>query len=345
MTSFRIFGSLGIATIAAACSATGNPLATTGTASTTSGMGGGTGTSSTKAASSGSTTTTTSTGMGGGTGFDAGVGGGSPGICTGENEAMYLFGGLGSIPALYKFLPATKALSMVGVVACQVKAGAQPFAMSVDRNANAWALFDSGQIFKLDTKTAACSQTGFLPGQMGFTTFGMGFVSDSQNMGTETLYITQADISPSDDQLGAIDTTQSPPVLSLVGHYNGGMGKPPPFVGAADATGTGDGRLFGFFRTNPVQIAQIDKSTAQILGVAQLPSAGADGGVSIGMAWAFAFWGGTFWLFTWDGVSTTGSKLQQYDPMANAVTTVSSGLGVVVVGAGVSTCAPLVPPK
>jgi hypothetical protein len=338
MTSFRIVGSLGIAAIAAACSAAGNPLATTGTASTTTGMGGsGSTVSSSKAASSGSTTTT-STGMGGGTGFDAGAGG-SPGICMSQNEAMYLLGGLGSIPALYKFLPATKALTMVGVVACPTTPGAQPFAMSVDRNANAWASFDSGQIFKLDTKTAACSQTGFLPGQLGFTTFGMGFVSDSQNMGTETLYITQADVSPSDDQLGAIDTTQSPPALSLVGHYNGGMGKPPPFVGAADATGTGDGRLFGFFRTNPPQIAQIDKSTAQILGVAQLP------GVTIGMAWAFAFWGGTFWLFTWDGLSTTGSMLQQYDPMANKVTMVSSGLGVVVVGAGVSTCAPLVPVK
>jgi hypothetical protein len=338
MTSFRFFGWLSIATIAAACSATGNPLATTGTASTTTGMGGsGTGTSSGKATSS-SSTTTTSTGTGGGAIFEAGAGG-SPGICTGQNEAMYLLGGLGSIPALYKFLPATKALSMVGDIVCPVTPGAQPFAMSVDRNADAWALFDSGQIFKLDTKTAACVQTGFLPGQMGFTTFGMGFVSDTQNMGTETLYITQADISPSDDQLGAIDTTQSPPVLTLVGHYNGGMGKPSPLVGAADATGTGDGRLFGFFRTTPAQIAQIDKSTAQILGVAQLP------GVTIGMAWAFAFWGGTFWLFTWDGVTTTGSMLQQYDPMANTVTTVSSGLGVVVVGAGVSTCAPLVPPK
>jgi hypothetical protein len=244
---------------------------------------------------------------------------------------------LASAPALYKFLPATKALSMVGVVQCPTTG--QPFAMSVDRNANAWALYDSGQIFKLDTKTAGCSQTGYLPGQQGFSTFGMGFVSDSQNMGTETLFVTQADISLSDDQLGAIDTTKSPPSISLVGHYNGGMGVASPIVGPADATGTGDGRLFGFFRTTPPQIAQIDPTNAKILGVGALP------GVSIGSAWAFAFWGGTFWLFTWDGFSATGSKLQQYDPTTQMVTTVSTGLGVVVVGAGVSTCAPLVPPK
>jgi hypothetical protein len=334
MKHLRFPGLVALGLAFAACSAASNHLGTSsgspgGAAATSSESSAGTGGAS---ATSG---TSASTGL-----FDAGVGGGGgapPGVCTEQTQAMYLFASTGvSSAALYKFVPATKALSMVGAVTCPTSGS--PFAMSVDRNGVAWALFDNGQLFELDTKTAACTASGLLAGQQGFSTFGMGFVADQQGGTTETLYITQADANPSDDQLGSIDTTQSPPVVSLVGHYNGGMGKPSPLVGAADATGTGDGRLFGFFHTTPTQIAQIDKSTAQILGVASVP------GVTIGAAWAFAFWGGTFWLFTWDGFSPTGSVLQQYDPTTQTVTTVSTGIGFVVVGAGVSTCAPLKPP-
>jgi hypothetical protein len=330
MTFLRWCGRVALAlTAAAACSASPSNTQSTLSGGTTTGTDSGSGTGGAK-------TTTSTTGMGGGSLFDAGTGtGGSSGVCTADAQAMYLFGNANGVttPALYKFLPKTKSLTMVGPVVCGTTAN--PFAMSVDRSLTAWVLFDSGQIYKVDTSTAKCSQTGFLPGQQGFTTFGMGFVADQQNSATETLFITQADASPSDNQLGSIDTTQSPPVLSLVGTYSGGGG----LVGAADATGTGDGRLFGFFRTTPTQIAQIDKATAKILGVAQLP------GVTIGYAWAFAFWGGTFWLFTWDGVSASGSKLQQYDPTTQMVSTVSSGIGPVIVGAGVSTCAPLTPPQ
>ncbi len=53
-------------------------------------------------------------------------------------------------------------------------------------------------------------------------------------------------------------------------------------------------------------------------------------------AFAYAFWGGVFWIFTSPGMMTTVTR---YDPSAMSeieVTTMSS----TIVGAGVSTCAP-----
>jgi hypothetical protein len=64
--------------------------------------------------------------------------------------------------------------------------------------------------------------------------------------------------------------------------------------------------------------------------------------VQIGDAWAFAFWGGDFWLFT----SPTGptSKVDRYRPSDGTTTTMIPDTGIKIVGAGVSTCAPVVPP-
>jgi hypothetical protein len=53
--------------------------------------------------------------------------------------------------------------------------------------------------------------------------------------------------------------------------------------------------------------------------------------------WAFAFWGGKFYLFT----APTGSTIvTEFDPTTLAQTTVAS-TGDIIVGAGVSTCAPM----
>jgi hypothetical protein len=63
--------------------------------------------------------------------------------------------------------------------------------------------------------------------------------------------------------------------------------------------------------------------------------------MDIGTAWAMAFWGGDFWLFTAPGVET---RVDRYRPSDGTTVTMISNLGFHVVGAGVSTCAPLQPP-
>jgi hypothetical protein len=56
----------------------------------------------------------------------------------------------------------------------------------------------------------------------------------------------------------------------------------------------------------------------------------------------FAFWGGNFWLFTASGGA---AKVDTFDTATSTTTTVLPNIGFTVVGAGVSTCAPVVPPS
>jgi hypothetical protein len=189
-------------------------------------------------------------------------------------------------------------------------------------------LFDNGRLFHVDIATVACTFVAFQPGQQGLNTFGMGFVSDSKGSTTETLYATEAGIFGEGTRLAKIDTTTLQ--LSIVGTYD-------TISGGADATGNGDGKLFGFFRSTPVTVAEIDKTNAHILGTGT-PQ------VSIGSAWAFAFWGGNFWLFT-AGFAPAKSKVDMFNMTSGMTTTAIQDIGFRVAGAGVSTCAPVEMPQ
>ncbi len=91
----------------------------------------------------------------------------------------------------------------------------------------------------------------------------------------------------------------------------------------AELTGTGDGRLFAFY--NPFfgttggvgsAIGQIDKTSGALVGQAPLPT------VEQGAGWAFAFWGGAFYLFT--SPSSQGTIVQRYNPVDNSVALVAT---------------------
>ncbi len=60
-------------------------------------------------------------------------------------------------------------------------------------------------------------------------------------------------------------------------------------------------------------------------------------GVGQGSGWAFAFWGGTFYTFTAPGGSTIVTR---YNVNDGTIAQVASTPGDILVGAGVSTCAP-----
>jgi hypothetical protein len=185
-------------------------------------------------------------------------------------------------------------------------------------------LFNDGRIYNVDITTAGCTATSFQPNQMGLTLFGMGYVSDTPGSEAETLNI--ADYFGSG--IATIDTTSL--TVSPVKPYNA-------LFEAAELTGTGDARLFGFFQGTPIIIAEIDKSSGQILSQAPQPT------INIGAGWAFAFWGGDFYLFT--NPSGVGSQIDRYQPSTGQTGTVMTNLGDNIVGAGVSTCAPTEPPE
>jgi hypothetical protein len=227
--------------------------------------------------------------------------------------------------ALYSFYPPTLAFTEIGLIDCP--GDTTPFSMAVDRRGIAYSVFQDGRLFRLDTASAACEATKFMPGQSGFKTFGMGFVANSGDAG-ETLFVAEATAGvgkPNSLGLATVDTASFD--LGFVGAFA------PPIPGP-ELTGTADGTLYAFF-TNATgsgsQIVQVDKTSGNILETYALQVGAPDD------AYAFAFYGGVFWVFTSEGTTT---QVTRFDPATSSEMLVSN-LAAVVVGAGVSTCAPM----
>jgi hypothetical protein len=264
-----------------------------------------------------------------GTFGDAGAGGegggGGPG-CSKAAEYVYVIDVTGT---MYQFNPPTLAFSQVGQVTC---ASSQFFSMAVDRNAVAWVLAQDGHVVKYDINAKTCTPTTYSPNQHNFQTFGMGFSTDAAGSANETLFVSDSELTtPTMGGLAKIDTTAL--TLTPVGNYNLGFnGK------RAEMTGTGDGRLFAAFEGTPYVVAEIDKTTATIkMEAPQTPINYPPDSSNF----AFAFWGGDFWLFVGPGGTT---DVFQYQP-SNNMTTKRQTEQFEIVGAGVSTCAPTTPPQ
>ncbi len=224
---------------------------------------------------------------------------------------------------LVSFDPASNAFKRIGLINCNSAAGATPFSMAVDRAGVAFVLFSDGNLYRVSTKTAACTPTTFAAGQGGIKTFGMGFAADDQGPG-ERLFIA-ADDSTNLRGLAYIDDTF---VLHPISPFT-------PEIAQAELTGTGDGRLFAFYQRagTTTAIGQVDKTTGNILAENPLAT------VEQGNSWAFAFWGGDFYTFT--APTGTPSVVTRFRPTDNSVRQVATFTGQgSIVGAGVSTCAP-----
>lgn len=269
-------------------------------------------------------------GAGGAGGFllDGGFDGSSGGNAACPEETQYVYV-VTAGEELFKFDPPSLTFASIGHINCPNAGMGTPYSMSVDRKGKAWVVFNNGKLFNVDTKTAACAGTAFSPGQYGFMTFGMGFSSNAVGSAEETLFITQSDLSASVTGLAWIDLNAMQ--VHPVGGYDS-------LSARAEMTGTGDARLFGAFEGQPYVVAEIDKSNAKILSKAPQNVINYPPGSS---NFAFAFWGGDFWLFVGPGTST---DVFQYKPQAGTTTKVTS-VSYQIVGAGVSTCAPIKPPS
>ena len=139
---------------------------------------------------------------------------------------------------------------------------------AVDRRGIAYSVFQDGRLFRVDTASAACLGTTFLPGQNGFQTFGMGYVANTGDAG-ETLYVAEGNghfrtIRQAGPELFFGPRRHRPSLsytLNFVGNFN------PPIPGP-ELTGTADGRLFAFY-TNAAgtgsHIIEVDKTSGSIL--------------------------------------------------------------------------------
>ena len=224
--------------------------------------------------------------------------------------------------ALYSYYPPTNSFTFINTIDCPTTTET-PYSMAVDRGGTAYSVFTAGDLFKINTANGACVGTSFVPDQQGFLTFGMGFSADTNDPG-ETLFVAEADFTGPSQGLGSIDTTTL--ALSFIGPFSSTLGR-------SELTGTADGRLFTFSLDNPgpgSHLSEIDKTNAQVLSSTALALGDAED------AFAYAFWGGSFYLFTGPGGMST---VTLFDPSTQALEQINT-LDDTIVGAGVSTCAP-----
>jgi hypothetical protein len=285
---------------------------------------GGTGTGNTGAATGtgGTGTGNGSTGASG-TGGDMGLGGGfnvgdasTPPACSAASQLVYVFSDAGDI---YSFDPPSKVFTKVATPGCSGQANS----MAIDRNLVAWLNY-VGTIYTYDLNTNGGCQPSGITLPSGFEQVGMGFSTDMVGGTTETLYLS----SILGSGLGKVDMSTK----TVVQISTSGAG--------GELTGTGDARLFQYF-TSPVSVAQVDKTNGSLL--TNVPLAG----VPTPSDWAFSFWGGDFYVYAAPNGNADGnSSVIQYDPIADTVvTSYVKDVGFAIVGAGVSTCAPLTPPQ
>lgn len=219
---------------------------------------------------------------------------------------------------------------------------ATPFSMAVDRDAVAWVLYGSGKLFKVSTTDASCQATPFVASQsVGGQTwdlFGMGFVTDAAGGDTEKLWIGGGNVdATTSGSLGWIDTTSYA--------VNRVAAIAPQAEYSAEFSGLGDATLWAFFpdTVSNAFVQQLDKATGAGVGN-QLAFDLAAAGRAV-QAWAFAQWGGTFYVFvtTVDALLGTNpnATVHAINRSTGAHTIPLQNQQYVVVGAGVSTCAPI----
>ena len=220
---------------------------------------------------------------------------------------------------LLRFDPPTATFAPIGHLDCNA-GGSHPFSMAVDRKSVAYVEYDDGKLFAVSTQTGECSPTVYVPDHLPpFSNFGMGYATIGDGP-DEELFIA----ADSPGTLGKIDTQSNYQVLP-VAEIN-------PTIEFAELTGTGGGRLYAYYAfgyEGGSYVAELDKTTGKILGQDFLKD------VDRGTGWAFAFWGGDFWLFT----TPNGQATVKYDP-ATKTSEVVAHYAAAIVGAGVSTCAP-----
>jgi hypothetical protein len=151
----------------------------------------------------------------------------------------------------------------------------------------------------------------------------MGFVFDPST-GLDTLYIAGG---PSFFSTSSTLATVAFPslVVTPIGTVK---------VGMPELSGTGDGTLWGFFpasasASSQATLVRLDPQSGATLESYTYPK------LTGGASWAMKFWGGAFWIFVDDSVY----RVSRDAP--TDIQTVMPNTGRQIVGAGVSTCAPL----
>ena len=265
-------------------------------------------------------------GGGGGGGVDGSITGSNGDGCSDSAKLVYV---VDENNKLSNFDPSTKTFTDLGTLSCPASGGATPFSMGVDRNTIAWVLYNDGELFHVDINNGlACTKTSW-GSSNGLMQFGMGFSTNAAGGTDDTLFVAGGNDSgatmPTTATLAKLDTgTFSATTVGTV-------------QGWPELTGNGNAELWGFFpdQNNP-RVEKIDKTTGNAVTTYPLSSL-----AGMPTAWAFAFWGGDYWVFLAKDLecSTTVYQVDGTNGMIKSMTPTNTRT---IVGAGVSTCAPVI---
>jgi len=225
---------------------------------------------------------------------------------------------------LYRFDPSSSTASGVGTLDCP--SNTIPFSMAVDRQGTAYVLYRDGHLFRVSTATAKCEPTSFEPAQLGWKRFGMAFVA-SPGGDDETLFVAESSYQAPSLGLAKLDIQSLS--LGFIAPFSGSLGN------AVELSGTGEGRLFAFALPaagTGSTLAEVDPVDATVSNKVAIPLG------NFNSSFAFAHWGGDFYLFTSVGPSAP-TTITRYQPSDGSLVAVAQ-LANTVVGVGVSTCAP-----
>ncbi|HEY8038237.1 MAG TPA: hypothetical protein VIF15_00515 [Polyangiaceae bacterium] len=225
------------------------------------------------------------------------------------------------------FDPASDTFNPIAPLDCPAAPGDSPNSMAVDRQGTAYVSYHDGSLFRVDTRTAGCSPTGFVPGQGGWRSYGMGFTTQGAGP-AETLYVAESSYAQPSRGLATIDVRSY--AFGFVGAFSPALGS------AVELSGTGDGRLFAFSVDSPgpgSHLVEVDPAGARVLSSTSLPVGSPSAG------FAFAYWGGDFYVFLSGAGGLPPTTVSRWRPADGSLTTVATSPSIVV-GAGVSTCAP-----
>ncbi len=254
--------------------------------------------------------------------------------CAPGTDLIYVLSDSGEI---WSFDPEDLYFKRIAEVSCG--GFSSTFSMGVSRKARAWIQYQHGDLYTVDLNDPGdpidCLDPGFEHGHPKFPNFGMAFVANSVFDTCDKLHahtaIGPAIIGPDVGALGVID----PFSLEL-------EELAPIDYAWGELTGTSTGRLFAYQGSAPPLLNEYDKETGELLDTLALP------GLTSDSAFAFAWWGGDFYLFHdpndfGDSSDVWHLDYDESDGNGQALTKIVSPAPVRIVGAGVSTCVPAGP--
>lgn len=231
----------------------------------------------------------------------------------------------------FRFDPVTYAFVPQALPACDVRANAEAFSMSRSRDGRTWRLYESGQLMvhpKADG--GVCTQTPWEPGTAGAELFAMAFVASPG--AAERLFLAGNE-APSWGRKPAVLMDMAPEDLVPTVRCT--------LPSGPELTGSGDGRLWAFlpFEAPPLLVA-VDPATGALHDRLPLPEL-----AGVPAAWSFAFHSGYIFIFL-ERSTDFSTGVYRVDPRVNPPVleqVVPHNTTLSIVGAAVSTCAPLRP--